>query len=102
MRTDPSKRHMPMMTDADMAMKVDPIYNAICQKFRPTGLFRRHLRPRLVQADPPRHGPEGELSRPDVPGRRPDLAGSDPRRLHLYDVDAVKAKIAASGLTAPR
>jgi catalase-peroxidase len=24
---------MPMMTDADMAMKMDPIYNAICQKF---------------------------------------------------------------------
>jgi catalase-peroxidase len=26
---------MPIMTDADMAMKMDPIYNAICQKFRP-------------------------------------------------------------------
>jgi catalase-peroxidase len=24
---------MPMMTDADMAMKMDPKYNAICQKF---------------------------------------------------------------------
>jgi len=24
---------MPMMTDADMAMKADPIYNEICQKF---------------------------------------------------------------------
>ena len=32
--SDPSKRDMPMMTDADMAMKVDPIYNEICQKFR--------------------------------------------------------------------
>ena len=31
--TDPSVRRMPMMTDADMAMKVDPTYNAICQKF---------------------------------------------------------------------
>ena len=31
--TDPSIRRMPMMTDADMAMKVDPIYNEICQKF---------------------------------------------------------------------
>jgi catalase-peroxidase len=34
MPTDPSIRHNPIMTDADMAMKVDPIYNAICQKFR--------------------------------------------------------------------
>jgi catalase-peroxidase len=31
--TDPSIRRMPMMTDADMAMKMDPTYNAICQKF---------------------------------------------------------------------
>jgi catalase-peroxidase len=31
--SDPSKRVMPMMTDADMAMKMDPKYNAICQKF---------------------------------------------------------------------
>jgi catalase-peroxidase len=26
--------HNPIMTDADMAMKVDPIYNEICQRFR--------------------------------------------------------------------
>jgi catalase-peroxidase len=31
--TDPSVRRMPMMTDADMAMKMDPTYNAICEKF---------------------------------------------------------------------
>ena len=29
---DPSIRVMPMMTDADMAMKVDPVYNDICKK----------------------------------------------------------------------
>ena len=27
--TDPAKRAMPLMTDADMAMKADPIYNEI-------------------------------------------------------------------------
>jgi len=31
--TDASKRVMPMMTDADMAMKMDPTYRAICEKF---------------------------------------------------------------------
>ena len=31
--TDPSVRHNPIMTDEDMAMKIDPIYNEICQKF---------------------------------------------------------------------
>ncbi|MCR9267946.1 MAG: catalase-peroxidase, partial [Alphaproteobacteria bacterium] len=31
--TDPSVRRMPIMTDADMAMKMDPDYRAICEKF---------------------------------------------------------------------
>ena len=29
--SDPSIRHDPMMTDADMAMKMDPVYNEICR-----------------------------------------------------------------------
>jgi catalase-peroxidase len=45
-------------------------------------------------------GPKANYLGPDRARRRPDLAGSDPRRPHrLYDVDAVKAKIADSGLT---
>ena len=32
---DPSIRAMPMMTDADMAMKMDPAYRAICEQFWP-------------------------------------------------------------------
>ena len=31
--SDPSKRHNPIMTDADMAMKMDRKYRAICEKF---------------------------------------------------------------------
>jgi catalase-peroxidase len=42
----------------------------------------RHLRPRLVQAHPPRHGAKGPLPRPGCPDRRPDLAGPGPRRPH--------------------
>ena len=38
------------------------------------------LRPRLVQADPPRHGPQGPLPRAGSAGRGPDLAGSGPGR----------------------
>ena len=30
---DPSIRRMPIMTDADMAMKVDPAYREICERF---------------------------------------------------------------------
>ena len=33
--SDPSIRHNPIMTDADMAMKMDPTYRAICEKFMP-------------------------------------------------------------------
>jgi catalase-peroxidase len=40
----------------------------------------RRFRPRLVQTDPPRHGPQSPLPRPGSPGRRPDLAGPDSRR----------------------
>ncbi|HET8807377.1 MAG TPA: peroxidase family protein, partial [Methylophaga sp.] len=31
--SDPTIRHNPIMTDADMAMKMDPAYRAICEKF---------------------------------------------------------------------
>jgi catalase-peroxidase len=98
--TDPSIRRMPIMTDADMAMKMDPTYNAICQKSSwPIRTTSGHLRPRLVQADPPRHGAEGPLCRPGCSGRRADLAGSGSVGPTGYDIGAVKSKIAASGLS---
>ena len=55
---DPTKRHAPMMTTADMALRMDPVYEKISRRFHenPAGV-RRRLRPRLVQADAPRHGP---------------------------------------------
>jgi catalase (peroxidase I) len=61
---DPSIRLNPIMTDADMAMKMDPAYRAISERFhkRP-GLFLGYVRARLVQADPPRPGAEGPLHR---------------------------------------
>jgi catalase-peroxidase len=98
--SDPSVRAMPIMTDADMAMKVDPIYNAICQKFRADPEYFSDTFARawfkLTHRD---MGPKA-LSRPGRAGRRPDLAGPDSGRPTGYDVDAVKAKIAASGLSA--
>jgi len=69
--SNPSERQQPMMTDADMAMKVDPIYNEICQKFMADADYFA-----LIWQDPV---PAGSTS---------------------YDVDAVKKKIADSGLSA--
>jgi catalase-peroxidase len=68
---DPSKRVMPMMTDADMAMKMDPKYNAICQKFMADpGYFDDTLRTGLVQAYAPRSGPAFAATSDPMPRRK--------------------------------
>ena len=46
---------------------------------------RRRLRPRVVQADAPRHGPARALSRPGGARRRTHLAGPDSRRQSQTD-----------------
>ena len=100
--TDPSVRKMPMMTDADMAMKVDPIYNEICQKFMADPDYFRDSFARawfkLTHRD---MGPRANYYGPFVPEE--DLIWQDPIPVGntSYDVDAVKAKIADSGLSAP-
>ena len=99
--TDPSVRRMPMMTDADMAMKVDPIYNEICQKFRADPAYFADTFGRawfkLTHRD---MGPKANYYGPDVPAE--DLIWQDPipAGSTSYDVDAIKAKVAASGLSA--
>ena len=51
-----------MMTTADLSLKFDPAYEK-SRAFRQPAEFADAYRPRLVQADPPRHGAEGALSR---------------------------------------
>ncbi len=98
--SDPTKRHNPMMTDADMAMKMDPIYNAICKKFMADPEYFKDTFARawfkLTHRD---MGPKVRYVGPDVP--KEDLIWQDPVPAGKtgYDVDAVKAKIAASGLS---
>ena len=99
--TDPSIRHNPIMTDADMAMKVDPIYNEICQKFRADPEYFADAFARawfkLTHRD---MGPKVNYVGPDVPAE--DLIWQDPipAGATSYDIAAVKAKIAESGLPA--
>lgn len=98
--SDPSKRHNPIMTDADMAMKVDPVYNAICQKFMadPAYFYDTFARAwfKLTHRD---MGPKSRYVGPDVPAE--DLIWQDPIPAGPagYDVEAVKADIAAAGLS---
>jgi catalase-peroxidase len=97
---DPSIRRMPMMTDADMAMKVDPAYRAISEKFfaDPAYFSETFARAwfKLTHRD---MGPRVRYIGPDVP--KEDLIWQDPVPAGnaSYDVAAVKAKIAASGLS---
>ena len=97
---DGTTRTMPMMTDADMAMKVDPAYRAICEKFMADEDYFRDTFARawfkLTHRD---MGPRANYIGPDVPAE--DLIWQDPIPAGNtdYDVDAVKAKIAASGVS---
>ncbi len=97
---DPSIRCMPMMTDADMAMKVDPTYNAICRKFMADPAYFSETFARawfkLTHRD---MGPKVRYIGPDVPAE--DLIWQDPIPAGTtgWDVEAAKAKIAATGLS---
>ncbi|MCL4122662.1 UNVERIFIED_CONTAM: hypothetical protein GTU68_032354 [Idotea baltica] len=97
---DLTTRHNPMMTDADMAMKVDPIYREISLKFKNdfnafSDAFARAWF-KLTHRD---MGPKERYIGPDSP--QEDLIWQDPipKGNKEYDVDTVKAKIAASGLS---
>ena len=97
---NPSVRRNPIMTDADMAMKVDPIYNKICQKFMsdPDYFADTFARAwfKLTHRD---MGPRARYVGPDVP--KEELIWQDPIPAGRkdYDAAALKAKIAASGLS---
>jgi catalase-peroxidase len=98
--TDPSTRHNPIMTDADMAMKMDPAYRAICEKFMADPEYFKDTFARawfkLTHRD---MGPKTRYLGPDAPEE--DLIWQDPVPAGNtgYNVEAVKAKIAASGLS---
>ncbi|MGE0358436.1 MAG: catalase/peroxidase HPI [Burkholderiales bacterium] len=97
---DPSKRRNPIMTDADMAMKMDPAYRKISERFHKDQAYFTETFARawfkLTHRD---MGPRARYIGPEVP--KEDLIWQDPVPAGnaKYDVNAVKAKIAASGLT---
>ncbi|MBK5940550.1 catalase/peroxidase HPI [Halochromatium roseum] len=93
---DPSIRYNPIMTDADMAMKMDPVYREIAERFYkdPDSLSEVFARAwfKLTHRD---MGPKARYIGPDVP--QEDLIWQDPVPAGRtdYDIEAVKAKIAA-------
>ncbi len=97
---DPSIRLNPIMTDADMAMKMDPAYREISERFRKDPAYFRETFARawfkLTHRD---MGPKACYVGPEVPEE--DLIWQDPipEGPTGYDIEAVKAKIADSGLS---
>jgi len=98
--SDPSKRVKPMMTDADMAMKVDPKYRAICEKFMADPEYFKDCFARawfkLTHRD---MGPKARYIGPGVPAE--DLIWQDPvpQGDTNYIEEVVKEKIDEAGLS---
>jgi catalase-peroxidase len=97
---DPLVRHNPIMTDADMAMKMDPTYRQICEKFMADPEYFRDTFARawfkLTHRD---LGPKTRYIGPDVPDE--DLIWQDPVPAGNTDycVETVKKKITESNLS---
>ena len=97
---DPSIRLNPIMTDADMAMKMDPAYRKISERFYNDPVYFSETFARawfkLTHRD---LGPKARYIGPDVPAENLIWQDPVPAGKRDYDLAAVKAKIAASGLS---
>jgi catalase-peroxidase len=103
---DPSKKHAPMMTTADLSLRFDPIYEPISRRFHqdPAAFADAFARAwfKLTHRD---MGPRSRHLGPEVPTE--DLIWQDPvpavnhPLIDAKDVAALKAKILAFGLPVP-
>ncbi|CAM3636050.1 catalase/peroxidase HPI [Polynucleobacter brandtiae] len=97
---DATIRCNPMMTDADMAMKMDPEYRKISERFYQDQAYFSETFARawfkLTHRD---MGPKARYFGPDVP--KEDLIWQDPVPAGntQYDIQATKTKILAAGLS---
>jgi catalase-peroxidase len=101
---DPSKRHAPIMTTADMAMRMDPTYEPISRRFlaNPEQLEEAFAKAwfKLTHRD---MGPRSRYLGPEVPAE--EFLWQDPvppvthKLIDEQDIAALKAKIFAAGLS---
>ena len=101
---DPATRHAPMMTTADMALKMDPLYAPISKRFHenPDQFADAFARAwyKLTHRD---MGPRSRYQGSDVPAE--ELVWQDPipaaakEQIAAGDIADLKAKIAGSGLS---
>jgi catalase-peroxidase len=103
---DPSKKHRPMMTTADLSLRFDPIYEPISRRFQkdPKAFAEAFARAwfKLTHRD---MGPKVRYLGPEVPAE--DLLWQDPipatkhKVIDAKDIASLKRKILASGLSVP-
>ncbi len=103
---DPSKKHRPMMTTADLALKFDPVYEKIARRYlaNPKEFADAFARAwfKLTHRD---MGPRSRYLGPEVPAE--ELIWQDPvpavdhPLIDAQDIAALKAKILDSGLSVP-
>jgi len=101
---DPSKKHRPMMTTADLSLRFDPIYEPIARHYlnNPEKFADAFARAwfKLTHRD---MGPRSRYLGPEVPAE--DLVWQDPLPavdhdlIDAQDIAALKADILASGLS---
>ena len=101
---DPTKKHAPMMTTADLSLRLDPIYEPIARRFHqnPEAFADAFARAwfKLTHRD---MGPKVRYLGPEVPAE--DLIWQDPLPavdhplINAKDIADLKAKILASGLS---
>tara|TARA_R110001583_G_scaffold46761_1_gene146499 strand:+ start:5817 stop:7988 length:2172 start_codon:yes stop_codon:yes gene_type:complete len=97
---NPAIRLNPIMTDADMAMKMDPQYRKISERYyKDPALFSETFARAWFKLTHRDMGPKTSYIGPDVPTE--DLIWQDPvpSGSENYDVQTVKKKITASGLS---
>ena len=101
---DPAKRHAPMMTTADLSLRMDPIYNKIARRFlqNPAEFEDAFARAwfKLTHRD---MGPRSRYLGPEVPAE--DLIWQDPvppvdhELIDEQDIASLKQSILAAGLS---
>jgi len=104
---DPSKKHRPMMTTADMSMRFDPIYEPIARRYleNPEQFADAFARAwfKLTHRD---MGPRSRYLGPEVPAE--ELLWQDPvpavdhELIDAQDIAGLKGRILAAGLSIPQ
>lgn len=101
---DPAKRHAPIMTTADLSLRMDPIYGPIAKRFRdnPKEFADAFARAwfKLTHRD---MGPRSRYLGPEVPAEeliwQDPVPAADHELINEPDIAELKSKILASGLS---